>query len=173
MAHSIRRCVWHVALGWGVGVAHRAYIYMSIMYTYSHVFDILNTWYMFYMKLTLIIQANEHQQKELAEVRREKERVVASKDEEIARLQLQSKEQDTHLDELQSTCEQTVEEKKVELASKGEELASVAVLEVELQTKNQQVKQYKKQVDSYKAEPEKCQAALQQVDMTCACYYGW
>ena len=35
------------------------------------------------------------------------------------------------------------------------------------------VKQYKKQVDVYKAELEKCQAALQQVDMTCACYYGW
>ena len=66
-----------------------------------------------------------------------------------------------------------VKEKKVELASKGKELASVAVLEEELQTKNQQVKQYKKQGDSYKAELEKSQAALQQVDMTSACYYGW
>ena len=99
---------------------------------------------------------------------------MASKDEEIAQLQLQSKELVTHLDELQSTCEQTVEEKKVELASKGDELARIRQqLEEELQTKNQQVKQYKKQVDSYKAELEKCQAALQQVDMTCACYYGW
>ena len=111
---------------------------------------------------------------ELTEVRREKERVVASKDEEIARLQLQSKELVTHLEELRSTCEQTVKEKKVELASKGEELARIRQqLEEELETKNQQVKQYKKQVDSYKAELEKYQAALQQVDMTCACYYGW
>ena len=109
---------------------------------------------------------------ELAEVRREKERVVASKDEEIAQLLLKSKELVTHLEELRSTCEQTVEKKKGELASKGEKIASVAALEKELQTKNQQVKQYKKLVDSYKAELEKCQAALQQVDMTCACYYG-
>ena len=60
------------------------------------------------------------------------------------------------------------------LRKKEEELAIIKLqLEEELQTKNQQVKQYKKQVDSYKAELEKCQAALQQVDMTCACYYGW
>ena len=99
---------------------------------------------------------------------------MASKDEEIARLQLQSKELVTHLEELRNTCEQTVEEKKVELASKEEELARIRQqLEEELETKNQQVKQYKKQVDSYKAELEKCQAAQQQVDMTCACYYGW
>ena len=91
---------------------------------------------------TLIIQANEHQEKELAEVRREKERVVVSKDEEIAQLQLQSKELVTHLEELQITCEQTVEVKKGELAYRGEEIASVAVLEEELQIKNQQVNYY-------------------------------
>ena len=59
------------------------------------------------------------------------------------------------------------------MVKKEEELARIRQqLEEELQTKNQLVKQYKKQVDSYKAELEKCQAALQQVDMTYACYYG-
>ena len=76
--------------------------------------------------------------------------------------------------------EDFVQEKKdrenmhARVVNKEEELARIRqLLEEELQTKNQQVKQYKKQVDSYKAELEKCQAALQQVDMTCACYYGW
>ena len=60
------------------------------------------------------------------------------------------------------------------LLNKEAEVARIKQqLEEELQTKNQQVQQYKKQADSYKAELEKCQAALQQVDMTCACYYGW
>ena len=39
-------------------------------------------------------------------------------------------------------------------------MANTTSLEEDLQAKNQQVKQYKKQVDSFKAELEKCQDEL-------------
>ena len=127
-------------------------------------------------------QVNHCHEEQLAKLKQEMERIMASKDDEISQLQVQNKHLVSYCDELQTRSEQ----KATEMASKNEQIALLQLenkelpnLKEELQAKNQQVKQYKKQVDSYKTELERCQKELErcqgellEVDVMGAMVYG-
>ena len=116
----------------------------------------------------LIVQVNHCHEEQLAKLKQEMERIMASKDDEISQLQVQNKHLMNNYEELLTRTEHVTREKVTEIASKNEQIAQLQLrvkeltdLQEEIQAKNQQVKQYKKQVDSYKAELERCQKKLE------------
>ena len=118
---------------------------------------------------SILAQVNHCHEEQLARMKQE----MVSKNTELTRLELWNKHLVSCCDELQTRTKQ----KETEMASKDEQIALLQLrvkeltdLQEELQAKNQQVKQYKKQVDSYKAELERCHAELLEVNVTGATY---
>ena len=89
--------------------------------------------------------------------RLEMERIIASKDDEISQLQVQNKHLVSYCDELQTRTKQ----KETEKASKDEQIALLQLGSKELTDLQEELKQYKKLVDSYKEELERCQKELE------------
>ena len=131
-------------------------------------------WSYDHLEYVLIVQVNHCHEEQLARLKQEMERIIASKDDEITQLPHQNQHLVSYCNELhvlnmlQTQTEHVTKEKETEMASKDEQIALLQLgnkeltdLQEEIQAKNQQVKQYKKQVDSYKAELERCQKELE------------
>ncbi|KAL5505633.1 hypothetical protein EMCRGX_G007097 [Ephydatia muelleri] len=121
-------------------------------------------------KLSAAQEVGKRHDEELAEVRTEMERALASKVEEIGQLQAQNNELVTKQKDLEAKMEQIVQESVQGRVSSVEQAAppqlpnkEIETLQEELQTKNQQVKQYQRQVDSCKAELDRCRADLKRL----------
>ena len=112
----------------------------------------------------MILQVSKCHDIELAEVRTEMERALASKDEEVVQLHVQNRELVAKQKDLETKMEEIVLDNERGRISSVEHVVSpqlpnkeVETLQEELQTKNQQVKQYQIQVEAYKSELDKCQ----------------
>ena len=102
-------------------------------------------------------------------VQTEMERGLASRDEEIGQLQVQNKELIDKQKDFEAKMEQIIQEKERASVSSVEQAAQIETLQEDLQVKNQQVKQYKRQVDAVKADLGKCREKplLVEMDTTC------